>query len=572
MPVWAATALAAAGMALLMLGLPADGFFSGDAGVKVVAARNALAHPRRPFDIDLPTIGGRPVPLADPMIVPHGDHAHELQSPVFPVVSAPLIAVFGLRGAYVLPAVSLVLMVPLLEAMRRVATPATPPIVVSGVALIANPLFFYSLEFWEHAPAVALLAACTALVWRSPEFVRAGDNAAGPGVGLPHPTPPARGWLGYRTQVNSLMDMADDRATIANELISGALGGVAVLLRPEAGLYVMALLVACRPGLRAVVAFAVGAAVVVGPLSIASYAHSGSFLGTHLTNTLAPLPREWFSGRVSRIEAWLWPHSIAEGLGVACLAIGCFAGRFGLSLRTRQTIALIGVVVVTLLAAGRELDRNSLWQAFPVAALAFVPVATAQRLRPLRVLAGLTAVLVVVTATHDGGAQWGPRFLLIVTPPLIVLASTAIADVIAPGSWRPARVTLSAIIFVAALVTNRAAYRELRGAKNVYARIVAATESLTRPGEPIVTNVWWFDQIAAPLYGTRTFVYVPDRLSATQTVGELAAARERNIALVWTKEAEGEPLNTAVNGSCYLMVDEKAIPERQLVFGSASCR
>ena len=528
MSVWAATVLAAAGMALLVPGLPADGFFSGDAGVKVIAARNALAHPRRPFDIDLPTIAGRPVSLVDPMIVPHGDHAHELQSPVFPVISAPLIAAFGLGGAYVLPAVSFVLMVPLLEAMRRVATPATPPALVAGLAVSANPLFFYSLEFWEHATAVALLVGCTALVWVKWDVT----------------------WRAF---------------------IGGAIGGLAVLFRPEAGLYLVALFIAHRPSVRGTLTFVVGAAVVLGPLSLASYVHSGSLLGTHLTSTLAPLSQEWLAGRVSRIAAWLWPHSVAEGIAIAGVAIGCLAGLVGLSLRLRQAIVLIGVLVVSLLAAGGGLDRNSLWQAFPVAALAFVPVATAQCLHPLRILAGLTAALVVLTATHDGGAQWGPRFLLVITPPLMVLAATAIADLIGPGSWRPARITVIAIVLIAALATTRAAYRELRGAKNVYARIVAATDSLTGHGESIVTNVWWFDQIAAPLYGTRTFLYAPDRATARQTLSELAAARERHVALVWTKEADGEPLNAAVNGSCYRIVGEKAIPERQLMFGSASC-
>jgi hypothetical protein len=234
---------------------------------------------------------------------------------------------------------------------------------------------------------------------------------------------------------------------------------------------------------------------------------------------------------------------------------------------------LIGVVALALLAAGRELNRDSLWQAFPVAALAFVPVGVAaEGLRPLRIFAGVAATLVVLTATHDGGAQWGPRFLLIVAPPLMVLAATAIADVVAAGSWRWARITLTGVVLVAALLTTRAAYRELRGAKNVYARIVAATDSLTRPGEPIVTNVWWFDQVAAPLYGTRMFLYVPDRATGAQTFSELAAAGERNIALVWTREPEGEPLNLTGNGSCYRIVSENAIPERQLVLASATCQ
>jgi hypothetical protein len=153
----------------------------------------------------------------------------------------------------------------------------------------------------------------------------------------------------------------------------------------------------------------------------------------------------------------------------------------------------------------------------------------------------------------------------------MVLAATTMADAITSGPWRHARVTLTVVVVVGALVTTRAAFRELRGAKNAYARIVDATDSLTKPRETIVTNVWWFDQIVAPLYGTRTFLYVPDRATAAQTLSDLAAAGTRNVALVWTKEPEGEPLNTAVNGSCYRIVDEQSIAQRQLVFASASC-
>src|SRR5690242_1814301 len=75
-------------MAWLALSLPADAFFSGDSGLKLIAARNAIAHPSRPFDVDLPIVNGRPAPYVDPMLELHGDHAYALQSPIFPVLSA----------------------------------------------------------------------------------------------------------------------------------------------------------------------------------------------------------------------------------------------------------------------------------------------------------------------------------------------------------------------------------------------------------------------------------------------------------------------------------------------------
>lgn len=548
-----ATAVAAIGTLLLIAGLPAEGFFSGDAGVKLIAARNALAHPRRPFDIDLPTIGTRPAVRVDPMIVPHDDHAHVLQSPVFPVVSAPVIAAFGLRGAYVLPAVGFMLMVPLLEAVRRVATPTTPPLIVAALAVVANPLFFYGLEFWEHAPAIALLAASTALMVRLKADPTRTDKAD-------------------PTKKQGMDPTKTEGTHTARSVLAGALAGIAILFRPEAALYALALVVAFRPSIHNAIALAGGAAVVLAPLSIASYVHSGSFLGTHLTNTLAPISRDWLSGRFARISTWVWPDSLSEAAALLALAAAWVTRPLGISLRARQAIGLVGVAWLSMLAAGRGLDRNSIWQAFPIAAFALVPLTATKELRRFQLLALISVALVLLTATHDGGAQWGPRFLLIITPPVIVLAAAALSDVLDAGSWRWARVTLTVLILLGALLTSRAAYRELRGAKATYAQIVDATRSLTEAGETIVTNVWWFDQIAAPLYGTRTFLYVPDRAVANDTLRELDATGERRASLVWTNEPEGEPLDSATERTCYRVLDVKAIPERQLVFASTVCR
>jgi hypothetical protein len=179
--------------------------------------------------------------------------------------------------------------------------------------------------------------------------------------------------------------------------------------------------------------------------------------------------------------------------------------------------------------------------------------------------------LVVLTATHDGGAQWGPRFLLIITPAVMILAAASVSNALSAGSWRRTRVALTVLILLGALLTSRAAYRELHGAKAVYARIVDATRSLTETGGPIVTNVWWFDQIVAPLYGTRTFFYISDRTAASDTLRELSAAGQQHVSLVWTKEPEGEALDSATEGTCYRVVDVKTIPERQLVFAYATC-
>jgi hypothetical protein len=186
-------AIAAAGVGWLAASLPPEGFYSGDSGLKLIAARSAIEHPTRPLEVDLPTSGGKPMPYVDPMVALHDGHGDILQSPLFPLISAPAIAAFGLRGAYLLPAMAFVAMLPLLDVIRREAAPDSSFPLLAWTAVAANPLFFYSLEFWEHSVAVAFLAAGlgAALVgWRCPRG----------------------GW----------------------RVASGALAGFAALLRPEA--------------------------------------------------------------------------------------------------------------------------------------------------------------------------------------------------------------------------------------------------------------------------------------------------------------------------------------------------
>src|SRR5579884_1258854 len=96
---WAAPVLFAACAAILLAalaaGLPHTTFVAGDPGVKLIAAREAAAHPSRPFEVDLPRIGATPVPLTDPFFLVHGGHAHATTSALFPLLAAPLVARFG---------------------------------------------------------------------------------------------------------------------------------------------------------------------------------------------------------------------------------------------------------------------------------------------------------------------------------------------------------------------------------------------------------------------------------------------------------------------------------------------
>ena len=82
----------------------------------------------------------------------------------------------------------------------------------------------------------------------------------------------------------------------------------------------------------------------------------------------------------------------------------------------------------------------------------------------------------LLTAPNDGGAQWGPRYLLFAYVPLAILASDA-APFARRDSWtkvgrsrakRIAAAGIVSILVMAGAWSQRAAYRTLRGTKAKY--------------------------------------------------------------------------------------------------------
>lgn len=491
MAIWITAA--AAVVAVLAAGLPPDGFFSGDSGVNLIAARAAIAHPSRPLEVDLPSIGGRPAPYVDPMFAIHGDHLDPLQAPLFPILTAPLVALFGLRGVYVLPAVAFVLLIPLFEALRKRAMPDVSPHFMAAIALFANPIFFYAFEFWGHAPAIALCAGATVLSWP--------DGGA--------------------------------RWRIA---AAGALMGVAMLLRPEAAWYLAGLLAASRRA-RPMLLMIGGAAAVLAPAALGSYAHSGNLLGAHLASNLAPLGDHWMRGRLTRAAVWLLPGA----------------------------------------TEGMMWHRDLFWAAWPLGLVLLVPRQLDTGDRRLIAIAAVAAAGIILTATHDGGAQWGPRFLLITTPALLPLAAAAAWRLITrPGHTRALRWALVGVVLAASVWSSRAAYVELRGAKRGYAALVAHLAALTPDGGIIVTDVWWLDQIAAPLHGRRVFLVASDDAEARMVAGDLEAAGVRAFMLVDGDEPPGALAAAIEGGGCYTTQPAGTMATRNLrvsaAVASGSCQ
>jgi hypothetical protein len=219
------------------------------------------------------------------------------------------------------------------------------------------------------------------------------------------------------------------------------------------------------------------------------------------------------------------------------------------------------------------LSRDSLWHAWPAGFLLLLPRADGRGSPALWWLAGFTTVGILLTSTHDGGAQWGPRILLVTTPALLVLAAAAGSDATGPGSGRWLRRLLVVVVIACGIWTSRAAYLDLRGTKRYYARLVAHTATVAAPGSQVLFNAWWFDQVVASLYGTRSFLYADSTSRATTLLNALADAGVEHVVLAWSRGAdEAGSLEPALRGTCYRIRKVVEVPERQMTFAVVGCQ
>lgn len=435
------TLAVAVGLPVLAAGLPGDGFVVGDVGVKFIAAREAIAHPSRPFEVDPPSIGGKPAPdFLEQFFEPHGPHAHATTSFAFPVTIAPFVALLGMRGAYVVPMLSFVGLVATMVAWARALQTRAPPALAGWSMALLSPLLFYALECWEHVPAALCVAMASGLA-------TAGSR-------------PRR-----------------------DAVAAGFLLAFGILLRPEAAWSALAVtMVLAIEGKWASVALVTAAAAAgVLPTLLYNARHFGTPWGSHVSSNLALLQTSWLAARWDIVRLWF----------------------------------------------GSWKADGSLWATFPFALLALLQPVWTARTRSLWILAAVPLLCVVLTAPNDGGSQWGPRYLLIIVPPLLLLAlEAAVTLTERRGRARWVAAAAVAVAVIAGLSVTRHAYRDLRGAKRLHASLTHDIASLH--GAYVVTDLWWLDQLAAAADPRPTFLYVDDRTkleTLLRTLDEAGVAR-----------------------------------------------
>ncbi len=501
-------ALAALSVALAALAasLRPDTFFVGDPGVKLIAAREAIARPSSPLSIPLPRLGDEPVPHIEPFFRVHGTHAHAVTSELFPLVSAVPLSLFGVRGLYVLPAAAFIALLAATAWLARTLDPVRDAVVVVLVAAFGTPWLPYALEFWEHTPALAAATAGLALLLRG---ARRHPGSRGPLM-------PAFG--------------------------AGLLFGLAVLLRPESGWFVVSAaaasrLLVLRPSWAALVTASAGAGVAVAPSILYALLHDGSPVPGHIAANAGLMSSGWLGLRVHLARVWLEP-SMWTIRGPANAA----------SLWSVSTASIAALLSLGVNSERRE--RGFLW-----------------------LLSGLTITLVWLTAPNDGGGQWGPRYLLFAYVPLAILAADMVQPLVSTEPRvrgtsilrrQPLAVAIAVALVVATVWVQRTAYRSLRGSKLVHGRLVDfVAASLTRDHQ-VVTDVWWLDQLAASALAGENMLYAGDAATGKAILSRLSGMTVPTVTVFRTTEIDPATDSWSAE-TCYFEESRESLDVRGLV-------
>lgn len=512
--------------------LPPDGFFSGDQGPKYLQAtafaEQGLFSPdihvlSRDLDVNLE--------FQDPILHKRGTQLVSAFSWLLPMLTAPFLRLLGLRGLYVIPAVSVIVIFLAARDLGRHLGLGTG-LASAWTAVAATPVLFFGAEHWEHAPAAA--CAIVAADW----LVPVGDRER-----------PAAG---------------------VRLVAAGAVAAVGALFREEAGLALPALLLARawamrgdgrgRANVRATAHAALGAALVVIatiPVNLAIY---GTTLPLHLSSEIEK-SNAYLATRMDVVRDMLLPSPGGALFAVVAIAIAIAAAwSRGRTASTRMALAHASVLALFIAIAAVPAWRLATgtlppfqgftmssaahtWVfAFALVYLAFLPAGREVSGEGARYLLGAAVLLAAATIAivpSSGGAQWSPRYLLAVAPLLAVVAPAGLWAASRRG--RPSGDLFTAerhvraavcLVLAAALVVQCEGILALARTKRITAAVVAQTSQLTSPGDVIVSAVPWFPEINATLLGSRRILFAPAEAPLEEIARRASARGIRSLWLV----------------------------------------
>ncbi len=460
---------------------------------------------------------------------------YSIFSPVFALISALFFSYLGHWGLYLLPALSSLAM---LAGLAQLARLVSQRIAVAHVAVLTTglctPVFFYSLVFWEHTPAICLG------IWS----------------------------VRYLSQF-----LAD---AVSKHLCLGMVAaGLSVYFRDE--FYLLCLVLALCTAfyasggrLKILVASALLLCVSLLPLWLFQWLTIGHPLGYHL-NTHLSTAADWVHHLEVRPRVFYNLFIASNPIPALSLVLALpLVLAFVVSPRLAPAVWQKAVPIysaLALISAGVSLggyffyaspidymlkSSNALFVSAPFVALAFLRSADSDAFpfrRWIWLVALSFAALYALAAPKVGsmGIHWGNRYLLILYPLFAVLAAENLIDwlgrqrayfsvgVLAVG------LSFAAQVYGVSLLAQKKAFSY---------RLNSAMRQ--RSEEVVITNLRWVPHALCSEFYQRPFFYVAtprhyerllQRLSDRGYKSYIFLAQHRGGPLQPTVEVEDGPLN-----------------------------
>jgi hypothetical protein len=429
---------------------------------------------------------------------------------LLPLITAPFYRAFGMRGLYVVPALAVIVTALAAAALgRRLA--GTRHAWLAWIAVCATPVIVYGLEFWEHAPAVACVMVAGVLAFpertdRRRETLRLLGAGAAIAVGVL-----------FREEVAAALPaFIVARALVIPDhrfkaLIIGGLWGAAGALLVFVAAVPINLLIYGAPLPMHMTQDAWEVAKSVPYLQVRRDIIYGLFLpADHVAIFLAAAVTGLAAAVIQRRRRG-GPETLDDRPSRRLLTVVHIA-----------VIAMVTIAValpiwsmVTVGARGNAYRITSAahtWVfAFPLLYWPWFRVHVDRVAgRFLLVSALLLMAGTFILIPTDGGSQWSPRFFLAAVPLLAIVAGAAVlppggamAVRISGATWRP----VAALVLLASLVMQATGAGWVKHGKQHTARLSAWVANYTRPGEVLISNVFWFPEVTATLAPTRRMLF-----------------------------------------------------------------
>lgn len=524
--------------------LPPEGWVTGDQGSKFLQARAFATN--GPLDPGIDVLSRDLDPdyrYQEPKMKNRRGRLVSEFLWLLPLITAPFYLTFGLRGLYIVPALSVIAIAIAAATLGRHLAGSRGGWLAWSV-VFATPVLVYGLEFWEHAPAVACVMTAAVLAYpagsdRRRESMRLIAAGAAIGVGALFREEVAVALPAFVVARAFAVPDNRFRAVLSGSLWAAAGAIVVFVAAVPVNLLIYG---APLPMHMTQDAWEVAKTVpyvqvrrdIVFALLLPA-AHIGLFVTAAAGGLCAALVQRWRRHRCGRALDDHWAHLLLSVVHLSVIVMGIIA---------------VGLPVWKMAVLGARGDAYRVTSAahtwtFALAMLYWpwfrdnVNRAAARFL----IVSGLLVIAgTFIIVPTDGGSQWSPRFFLAAVPLLAIVAGGALLrpdGAIGTNAFASSYRPFAAAVFLASILMQATGVGWVKSGKAHGARLTAWIASETAPGDVLISNVYWFPEITATLAPTRRmlFSWTPGQMPAM--AARVAARGFRAFRIVTSPQLTG---------------------------------